>query len=302
MGNFMSDRRNRVTWSDEKKEWLKTWQPKLRRDANKLTEQVSRFKTSLPQFAEDAERASQPFLESCRLLLQLSWKNKFNPLSSEEAEAEFSKMHEKFLVWVDFMKRPEVSEAISHVNREGRTARRIQHRSLQQAEQAVLAQVEGDEFTCALQKKVASVIEQFHEMAGMVRGLKDYAREEEVPILQRLMLIHFIRFTYDFVPSIKDGIARFLADNASATVEELLGFAIHSVIVEATMRRLRDPQSFMPGVNDPDSLIVGYVGQVFDGTLRAIDGWSERGIAASDIDKSYFTVLGVDFSLSAKPR
>src|SRR5947208_1195403 len=107
----MSTKTKRFIWSEEKKEWLKSWQPKLRRDLNKLTEQVSRFKEALPNFAHEAENAAAPFLQVGWSLLQLSWKNKFNPLSPEEAEVEFGRMNEKSALWRGFVARSDVSEA-----------------------------------------------------------------------------------------------------------------------------------------------------------------------------------------------
>ena len=57
----MNVKTKRVMWNEEQKDWLKTWQPKLRRDVNRLTEQVSRFKKGLPEFAQEAEKVAQPF-------------------------------------------------------------------------------------------------------------------------------------------------------------------------------------------------------------------------------------------------
>lgn len=104
------DAANRIVWSEERKDWLRTWQPKLRRDVNRLTEQVSRFKQALPQFAQQAEDVARPALESGWQLLRLSWKNKLNPLSPEEADTQLSLVKEKFTAWADFTRRSDISQ------------------------------------------------------------------------------------------------------------------------------------------------------------------------------------------------
>jgi hypothetical protein len=177
----------------------------------------------------------------------------------------------------------------------------IKQGTLQQAEQTFLARVNTDEFQKSVRGTVAMIMEHLKDMAAMARSLKSYGNEDDLPVLQRLLLVHFVRATYDFDPPVKETIARFLSTNPSATTEDLLVCVVRSVTIETTKRHLQHPRSFMPGFNDPKSHIVTYLGQVFEGVVDSIGKWQKQGINPTGISKGYFTVQGVDFSLSAKP-
>ena len=292
---------NRVIWNQEKKDWLKTWQPKLRRDVNKLTEQVARFKQALPQFAEQAERAAQAALESGWELLGLSWKNKFNPLSPEEADARLSAVKKEFAAWADFTGRSDISKAIAGVNRKVVGIKQARQQELRKAEQIFLAHVETIEFQKSVASMAAAMLGQFEEMAEMARRLGDYGTEEESPILQRLLLLQFVRSTHDFDPKVREAVARFLSANPSPNPEELLQCAIRSVMVETTKELLKRPRPLIPGLNEPKSLIAIYQGQAFESLLNGMKEWKKDGVILAALDSGFFKVQGVDFSLGAKP-
>lgn len=297
----MTEKNSRFIWNEEKKNWLKTWQPKLRRDVNKLTEQVSRFKKALPHFAQEAENAAQPFLESGSLLLRLSWKNKFNPLSPEEAEVEFNKIREKFALWTAFTNRTEVSQTIAEINRKVQTAKREQQTAWKEAERLFLTHINTEEFEKSIQSQAATVTEQLKQMAILAISLASYGHKEDLPVLQRLLLLHFVRSIYDFDPPVKEAVAHFLSENPSAKAADLLMCVIRSVIVERTKSHLQRSRSFIPGFNDPISHIAACRRQVLEDGLKLFKKWKEQGTTPTGINKGHFMVQGYDFSLTAKP-
>jgi hypothetical protein len=166
---------------------------------------------------------STPFLEAGWRLLRLSWKNKFNPLSPDEAEVEFSQIRHKFAIWTNFTNRADVSESIDGVNRLAQAKSQEQRKAARQAEQAFLAYIESDEFARTIQKTAATVTERLNEMAVFARDLGEYGNEDDLPVLRRLLLVvHFMRATYDFDPAVEQAVARFLTTHSSASSEELL--------------------------------------------------------------------------------
>jgi hypothetical protein len=294
----MNAKANRIVWSEERKDWLKTWQPKLRRDVNRLTEQVSRCKQALPQFAQQAEDVARPALESGWQLLRLSWKNKFNPLSPEEAETQLSLVKEKFAVWTDFTRRSDISQAIAEVNKKVVAIKRARQEELRKAEQIFLARIETLEFQKSVEAMAAAALDQFKEMAEMARELEKYGTEEDLPVLQRLLLVQFVRSTYDFDSQIREAVSRFLSANPSPSPEDLLKCAIRSVIVETTKSFLKKgPRTLMPGVNDPKSLIATYQGLAFESLLNGMKEWKKDGVTPAALHSGFFTVQGIDFSM-----
>ena len=298
--SHMNAKANRIVWNEERKDWLKTWQPKLRREVNKLTEQVSRFKQELPHFAQQAEDVSQPALESGWQLLRLSWKNKFNPLSPEEADAQLTLVRDKFAAWANFTRRSDISQAITGANKKVIAIKRARQDELRKAEQTFLARVETREFQNSVETMADAMLIQFNEMADMARKLENYGTEEDLPALQRLLLIQFVRSTYDFDHQVRAAITRFISANPSPSPENLLKCAIHNVIVETTKSLLKSPRTVMPGVNDPKSLMATYQGLAFESLLKGMMEWKKSGMTPASLDKGFFTVQGIDFSMDKK--
>jgi len=290
----------RIVWNEERKDWLKTWQPKLRRDVNRLTEQVSRFKQVLPQFAQQAEDVAQPALKSGWQLLRLSWKNKFNPISPEEADAQLSLVKEKFEAWTDFTRRTDISQAIAGVNKKAVAIKRARQAKFKEVEQIFLAHVETQKFQKSVEAKANAMLIHFNEMAKLARKLENYGGEEDMPTLQRLLLIQFVRSTYDFDPEVREAIARFISANPSSSPEDLLKCAIHSVIVETTKSLLKSPRTVVAGVNDPESLIATYLGLAFESLLKSMKEWKNAGVTPATLSIAFFTVQGIDFSVNKK--
>lgn len=291
----------RHVWSEERKHWLKGWQPQLRRDLNRLTDQISRFKVALPQFAAQAEQVARPILQSGLQLLRLSWNNKFNPLSPEEAELAFKEFKENFLAWAHFTTRPDVSQAIADVNTAVQDARIEQREAAAQAERQFLQETNTEHFERRLEGISTNFTQHLRDTASLAMGINQYGKAEDLPIIQRLCLVNFVRFCYDCDPRVSEALKRWLESNPAAEPNELLKSALRSVIIETTLGYVRRPRGFVRGLNDPMSRVESYLGQVFTSVSMGMKVWKAEGLTPRNIGKGYFTVQGVDFSLDAKP-
>jgi hypothetical protein len=297
----MATKHNRFIWSEDKKDWLKTWQPGLRRNVNRFSKQLSLFKQVLPDFAQEAEIAARPYLESGWLLLHLSWKNKFNPLSPESAEAKLSRLNESLASWTDFTSRPDVARAVAGVNAKVQNDKRERQEALRNSEQAFLAYTNSDQFTEDITKMAATVMEKIQTVTAVAMDLSGHGTPEDLPLLERLCLVQYIRMMHEFNPRVREAVAQYLSTNASGTMRDLLSFTLRSVIIETTRGHLQRPDLFVPDVNDAKLRIIVYLGRVGERLVALTKQWKESGVTPVEIDREFFTVQGVDFSLDVKP-
>jgi hypothetical protein len=234
----MSEKKERFTWSAQEKDWLKTWQPKLRRDLRKLGEQVKRFEQAIPTLAVEAKEAADPFLTHGWKLLELSWKNKYNQLSREEAESEYKKINEKFDVWAAFVGRKDVSSAVREVNRTVQVNKRDYQKALRDAEDQIRAYACEPAFDKLIQKDVEAVEDGVRMMAQLTMTLKKVGTDQEIPILERLILLAFVRTTYDFNRQKSDAMREILTANPPATTRDLLACTVKVLRIDAMLHRL----------------------------------------------------------------
>lgn len=110
-------------WTYEEKEELRPYKRRVGSYYEKISAQLRRFESYLPEFAEEAERVAGPFLKEASPLIQLlsintRTKRKYEPICPEEAFIRLSETLKMLKDWASFTKRPDVSVAINSVNRQ----------------------------------------------------------------------------------------------------------------------------------------------------------------------------------------
>ena len=102
-------------WTSDEKEWMKTWKRTLHKNHDSICVQLHRFKESLPDYAEKAAKAAQPFLNSCEPLLSLNEKaagKKYQSMSPEEAKQKLNVTELHFKEFASFINSSEIQQAI----------------------------------------------------------------------------------------------------------------------------------------------------------------------------------------------
>jgi hypothetical protein len=111
---------NGWVWTEQEKQWIKTWKPYVQFQSKKLTTQVDRFQKGLPKFADEAAKAAQSYLRAAKALLTLAEQAKsrpYLPVSPEEAKQLLYGFEDQLLPWKAFTRCPEVQAAILAHNR-----------------------------------------------------------------------------------------------------------------------------------------------------------------------------------------
>jgi hypothetical protein len=107
-------------WDDNDRECRRDAVRRVRRQADKLAEQVRRIKAHLPAFAEPAERILRAVTTGLGALTGLNITNrgpKYHPISPEEADRLLDAVPGVFGLWVAFASSPEFATAVREANR-----------------------------------------------------------------------------------------------------------------------------------------------------------------------------------------
>ena len=265
------------------------------RKAKNVETQIKRFADALPDLAAEATKVGRSFTETARPLIAL-WKgrkNKFLPLSPENAVLVVEDARAAEEEWKKFLAREDVQQAISGINRGVRAKERETRSVLADVRQQMLARFESPEYRLQLRGQVERALDQG---LGVAMAALGFGAPEQRPLVRRLGVVHFIRITYEESDDRADKLAAFLRRTPPPSPAE--------VATEAALNLLRDDvASFDPrrrfGV--PGSIVSTYLQAAIEGLTNSMRAWAKEGKTPDQIAAGYFTVLGHDFTLDARP-
>lgn len=270
----------------------------LERKATRVSTQMKRFAEALPDFADAAGEVAQAFIESTKPLVSL-WKarkNKFRPLSPEEANLALENAHRAEEAWKAFNGREDVQRAIRENNRGVRAQQRDFRSSLADARSEALARLEMPEFQTQFHEHVAKALEQALLAADTAIALGFGGREHR-EMLRRLLLVRFVRNTYYDCEELAETLDAFIRRTPSGSMTD--------VALEAALNFFRheisdfDPRR--PKLGGPYDGIFACIHAAMESLMQSARKWADEGKTPEQIEAGYFTILRHDFSLIARP-
>ncbi|MFA6954313.1 MAG: hypothetical protein WC538_00415 [Thermoanaerobaculia bacterium] len=270
----------------------------VERKADRVRIQMKRFAEAVPDFAAAAGEVGQAFIESAKPLVAL-WKarkNKYRPLSPEEATLALENVHRAEEAWDRFMRRKDVQSAVGEVNRGVRAQQRHFRSSVADARNEALARLELPEFRTQFREHVAKTLEQALLAADTAIALGFGGREHR-ELLRRLLLVSFVRNTYDDCEE--------LAETLDAFIRRTPAGSMTDVALEAALNLFRheisgfDPRR--PKLGGPYDGIFACIHAAMESLMQSARKWADEGKTPEQIEAGYFTILRHDFSLIARP-
>jgi hypothetical protein len=275
-------------WTPEEREWVKTWQRKLQNRYDKMLGQLRLYERQLPQFADDAKEAARPFLEACKPLLALDPRKagrKYQDISPEGAKEGLERVNAAVEQWNQFARRHDVAGAANELSATHRARQR-------QAEQELARHLASPEFS----RQIDEWVRQVTRHANMwVDGMHSGYDQEELAVLRRLVLVHFIRFTCDGSERRGREAADFANAEPSPSTADLLHKALEELVRDQAAEHVKK------GSFSPSYVVQALLAGACTGLDRSVKEWKEKGIGPRDLPRDYFTVRGVDYSVAANP-
>lgn len=307
-------------WTQEEKQWIKTWERDVQTQYRRLIEQVERFQKAVPGFLEEAAKTAQPFLAEAEGLLtfaQGAARRKYQQLSPNEAKQKLSDVHAHLAAWSEFIGRPDVQAAIRDANRQIDAQKRTQQKQRREARAQMDQKFKTPEFAQELDGYVSLLFEETNEMAARLQNLfpayipnrgninfyqKPFDASPDRPILrqrlQRLLVVTFIRTLYQFSSDVRKAIEPFVHRQPAPNLREVARLTLSQAIQDHWNDFLFATSGSGLRMSIHDFFMVHLL-MVFDGLLQSIGEWRKQGIASLPISSDYFTILGVDYSLAA---
>ena len=281
-------------WSDTDK--LPEKLDELERKAKNVEIQLKRFADALPDLGPEATQVGRAFTEAAKPLITL-WKgrkNKFLPLSPEDATLALARARSAEDAWQKFVAREDVQDAVRGINRNVRAKERGTRNVLADARHQALARLDTPEFRGQLREQLERALEHALLMATTVRGFGD---QQHRAMVRRLGIVHFVRISCEESDERAARVDAFIRQTPSPSTVE--------VATEAALNLLRDEISTLdprrPQFGAPQSRVMTYMQAAVEGLLHSMLEWVREGKTPEQIGKGYFTVLGHDFTLDARP-
>ena len=294
-------------WTPEEKQWIKTCEREVRTVYKGLSEQVDRFHSVVPTFADEAAQVAQPFLTTTERLLALAdgaARRKYQPLSPDEAKLMLRDVHVHLSTWSTFMHRPDVQDAIQNANRQIDAQKRAQQKQRREVRAQLDQQLKSPEFARLLDGYTDQVFEESARFVALAQGfpfLGPVSTEADRPLLQRLSLVHFIHACTLFSAPVRKALEPYVHRQPTPTLKEVVRYTIAVVIQDHCSHLLSARSGAGQQISIQDVLIV-YLQGAFDGLLNSLEAWKKEGSTIRSVSTDYFTILGVDYSLAAQPE
>lgn len=263
-------------WTPEEKATIRTWKPRVRRQRDKLLEQVRRFREYIPAFTDEAAKIAQPFLDEADTLLYLDGRThgrKYQKYSPEETSQKLHDLEKLVDSWVEFSKRPDVGAAISAHNKKATAVKRELLKPK------------------TVEKKAGELLQDAAKAATMIKsGLKGI-EEVDPRVLQRLLLICLIKHITWFHQRRRDAIRKLVTADPPPTMMTVLKYALRYVLQDSSRRGI-----------SADHLIALYLSTAADDLISILEECKEKGRPVQEIDKEKFLIYETDYSLKAIPE
>ncbi len=277
-------------WDEQEKELILSLKSKLRTRCLQLNTQLSRFEESLPAYSEEANNTAKPYLNLADELLSLDGRTagrKYQQMSPEDVRGALKRLEILYQAWVLFTNRADIQEAIRERNRDMRKEARG-------FKSAALKKIESEEYKNQLEMITDALIVQAGQVVPLSGGFLSPSKldKKDKEILQRLLLVHFVRFSYEFHADRKEQMRKFLEAHPEGTLKDVITHAVYIVIKSHILKS-------SPMIS-PQKHIQSLFLNSFEGLTRSFAEWRDKKQSLKKLDKDYFTILGADFSLTAK--
>lgn len=288
-------------WTSEENDWIKTWHRNIRTQHNQLTEQLKRYKSSLPMFYQEVSRIGVPLLKTIETLLSLNRDRIYQSISPEEAASTLNEVHKLTELLSNFIKRPDVQTAIREFNRKVETQKSDLKKKSKDDERRIIEYLNSQEFSGVLDTYVLQITKHTDILCSLNRP--DYGVDtdrDDQRIIQRLAQILFIRCVscYWENSSKDEELIQFLTTHSNITINAVLKQIIYIMMKDVILH----PR---PG-RSPGEVVAGGLGIVFMDVDKIhkeiISDLENENKKVKDLDKKHFLILGSDFSVAARPE
>jgi len=285
-------------WDDGEKAWISSWKQEVRGMCTRINNQLVRFQDYLPAYYDEARKVADPYLNLADDLLYLDGRasgRKYQPMSPEEAKVSVNRLPSLFQEWTKFMNRQDITKAIQEKNKKIQKTNRDIKKKEREAKAEVFETLESEEYQKKLKAMIESVINKAGQVIPLSKGILNPVKldKSDKKILQRLLLVHFVRFTYEFHPERQGQLKNFLEEHPEGTLKDIMRQAVYLVIKS----HIKNPSS----LSSPQEHIESLFASAFESLSLSMSEWKDKNQSIKRIGPGYFTILGEDFSLKAKP-
>ncbi len=292
-------------WTAKEKAWIKSQKRKLKKWHDHISEQVKRFEKAVPTLVPEASQVAQPFLATASALVSLAEsaeRNKYQAMSAEQARLRLRDVEGSLSDWKKFTERPDVHASVTDFNKFQRSKKR-EHQEHVRKLQGRITEIFGtEEVSVALDAKVANLLQSVSALISTAQGLVKYGSATDGKILQRLLLVHFVRNAYSPRPKIADALADFIHARPR-TMRDILKQMFWLMLKGEALFALKKPDVHRSIVatrgQDPMAIPLS---MAYGGVMKSMGHWKKQRVRPQSIEKGYFEILGSDFSLEAKPE
>lgn len=294
-------------WTPEEKQWIKSWKRDVLTAYKRIAEQVDRFQTAVPAFADEAASTADPIITEAQVLLDLAKgaaRRKYQTLSPDEARKRLNDGKEQLKAWKAFTNRPDVQAAICDANRQIGAQKSAQRKKRREARVQMEQQFKSTEYAQVLDYYVDEVFKETAKFVALGQGYPFIGFEgtdDDRPELQRLMVVHFIRACTMFCDPVHTAVEQFVQRQPPPTLKEVLRHTIDKVIQD----HCNYPLSARSGSGPQKSIqevIIDYIQDAYDWLLQTNEQWKNEGRTISSVREEYFTLFDVDYSPAAQPE
>lgn len=268
----------------------------LARKVKLAAEMVQRFKDSVPEFGAEVQRMAGPLVQDGNALLALDGRYKVQRLSYEAALKSLDVVNSRFDELEAFLRRQTVQAAIKKANRSIQQQRRG-HRLA--AQQAIDSALNSEQYADKLKQFVEQRLAHAKQAAELAQGVSGFGDNRDLPILERYLLVDFVRAYCEFNRERRQAIRQFVRTEGHQDIGGVIEFVITSIVRESLTQQALKPKAYAPAVSGPAVRWDTYESSAFEGLLKRIDQWKAAGVGPSGIESCLFTIEGVDFSLDA---
>lgn len=281
-------------WTDDEKEDWRNHNHRIRVEAKRASTQVQRFKQSVPSFAPEAAKTSEPLIESFDQLDRIDVRSrgrKYQPISPDEAYNRLEQFDRLLAAWETFMRRADVQKATRQVNREVSAQKRRHQKHRKQVKQRVIAQLATPEFAQGIQEATDFFISELNVLAQCAYDAHDFKGSTDPQFIQTLMHVHFVRNTCTFSPEQKQALRRFVAVCPPPAIGEVIREALFLLAKVSLLSRIESPR-FRATL---DERVAAIVFETYGSVCRSLDEWQRTDVQLTDLSPGYFQIQGVRF-------
>jgi hypothetical protein len=191
-----------------------------------LAAQLAHLQAQLPTLADEAAAAASPFLDEARSLLAQSEESPLRrglPLSPEEVALAWCRATEYLPRCTGFLRRPDVRAGLAETKKQRRAVRDEAALVRQVARQQLWGQIDSPGF---LHRSADETLAMIRDTLANGAPFAGYGAATDGPILERLLLIYFIRATCSLQPQRAAALRAFAVGYPRPVMDAILQYAL----------------------------------------------------------------------------